>query len=456
MRRTRPPQLTPRSGTPLRWAAISSLSLALASALSQEAPFRLLGVNRRWKDEHALHATSDVGGQMIPPRCEPQLISSANRVISAVCRRRMGAMKRSPGFEVDFLASLIENGVDMLEREWKRVLAPFGIDVGVAGVFCHQSPKVAIHGTPPRRVKTLSCELADLLVLHSRRMDDLSANGFVQRLHHRRWRGSVFVGMPPEVLIIDQKNTIVCRLTGLLSLSVRLALSRSVAASGGSCEMIASNDLDILGAMEIKITNGGILSKLAREYRLSEITPGLSRDFVLPDWTAVLAEAAETPPNVAPEVWDSGQGKFRPAGIAHNRDDLRLERWLLDQAQALYRLVYGNRQWTTRSRLWAMLAYNAISGTSIGSANAQGTVVLKPELSLPPGFERRVLYYGAGVCVRNSDGSRVYPGDSRWSTARALKGWIKSAPASRASATTALSRYRQALRRIQMQRSEIR
>jgi hypothetical protein len=104
---------------------------------------------------------------MIPPRCEPQLISSANKVISAVCRQRMGAMKHSPGFEVDFVASLIENGVDMLEHEWKRVLAPVGIDVGVAGVFCHQSPKVAIHGTPPRRVKTLSCELADLLVLHS-------------------------------------------------------------------------------------------------------------------------------------------------------------------------------------------------------------------------------------------------------------------------------------------------
>jgi hypothetical protein len=79
----------------------------------------------------------------------------------------MGAMKHSPASEVDFVASLIENGVDMLEREWKRVLAPMGVDVGVAGVFCHQSPKVTIHGPPPPRAKTLSCELADLLVLHS-------------------------------------------------------------------------------------------------------------------------------------------------------------------------------------------------------------------------------------------------------------------------------------------------
>jgi hypothetical protein len=76
-------------------------------------------------------------------------------------------MLRRPASEVDFIASLIENGIDMLDREWKAVLGPLGVDVSVAGVFCHQSPKVEIKKSPPRSMPTLACELADLLVLHS-------------------------------------------------------------------------------------------------------------------------------------------------------------------------------------------------------------------------------------------------------------------------------------------------
>ncbi len=77
-------------------------------------------------------------------------------------------MKRIPSLEVDFISSLIENGGGLLEHAWKRILAP-KIDVSVAGIFCHQSPKVNIKGSPPRPMKRLSCELADLLVLHSHR-----------------------------------------------------------------------------------------------------------------------------------------------------------------------------------------------------------------------------------------------------------------------------------------------
>ena len=104
---------------------------------------------------------------MIPPHCETELARSANGVISSVCQKRMGAMLRPPASEVDFICSLIENGVDMLDHKWKAILGPLGIHVSVAGVFCHQSPKVAILQKPSRSMPTLACELADLLVLHS-------------------------------------------------------------------------------------------------------------------------------------------------------------------------------------------------------------------------------------------------------------------------------------------------
>jgi hypothetical protein len=106
---------------------------------------------------------------MIPRHCEAALTDSAIGVISSVCQKQMGMMKRPPVSEVDFVASLIENGVDMLEHAWNSILVPVGVEVSVAGVFCHQSPKVEIAGTPPRSMRTQICELADLLILHSHR-----------------------------------------------------------------------------------------------------------------------------------------------------------------------------------------------------------------------------------------------------------------------------------------------
>jgi hypothetical protein len=81
-------------------------------------------------------------------------------------------MTRPPVVEIDFVASLVENGAGFLAAGWHRILAQDGIAVRVAGVFCHQSPMVRITGNPPRLVPTRRCELADLLVLHSHARSD--------------------------------------------------------------------------------------------------------------------------------------------------------------------------------------------------------------------------------------------------------------------------------------------
>jgi hypothetical protein len=88
-------------------------------------------------------------------------------------------MKRLPTVEIDFVASLVENGARLLEVAWRRILAGDGVAVRVAGVFCHQSPMVEIKGKAPYPVPTMRCELADLLVLHSH--SRLDGSGF--------WRG---------------------------------------------------------------------------------------------------------------------------------------------------------------------------------------------------------------------------------------------------------------------------
>jgi hypothetical protein len=109
---------------------------------------------------------------LIPDRYRAQLEQVAENIIKRVCRERLGAMRRAPVLEIDFVASLIENGAGFLEAEWQRILVRHGIAVRVAGIFCHQSPMVSIKETPSRSVPTLRCELADLLVLHSHSRSD--------------------------------------------------------------------------------------------------------------------------------------------------------------------------------------------------------------------------------------------------------------------------------------------
>lgn len=92
----------------------------------------------------------------------------ADAVVDRVCRHRLGKMSRPPKIEIDFVASLVENGAPRLERLWRHALGR-GVNVRVGGVFTHQSPLVVVQGRAPRPVTTNGCELADLLILHSHR-----------------------------------------------------------------------------------------------------------------------------------------------------------------------------------------------------------------------------------------------------------------------------------------------
>ena len=78
--------------------------------------------------------------------------------------------------EADFVAGLVHKTVPVLARDWSAVLAPVGIHLSVASVYCHQSPKVEYAGIAPRN----SCELGDILFAH-----------FHTPLFGRPWRRSI-------------------------------------------------------------------------------------------------------------------------------------------------------------------------------------------------------------------------------------------------------------------------
>ena len=65
----------------------------------------------------------------------------------------------------------------------------------MAGVYCHQSPMVSIKERPTRSVRTVTCELADLLILHSHRRSD-------GKLF---WRGVLMQAKPHRARIVPEE-----------------------------------------------------------------------------------------------------------------------------------------------------------------------------------------------------------------------------------------------------------
>jgi hypothetical protein len=273
------------------------------------------------------------------------------------------------------------------------------------------------------------------------RVNDLVENGFVEQLYHRRWSGSVFVGRPPQCSVGATAKASILRVTGIMPGSARRKLSRIVEELSGSCRILASGDRTILGAMEITVGTDEIASTILEQCQLNSIN--VSSELAFPTWTELLEKEPDLLPRSQPELWCSKQGRFR----AHEEVDkapVMLVRWDLERAQALYRLTYEGTCWTTRSRVWALLAYSAVSGTPIGAISPDGSLHLRPYLSLPLGFSQRVLHRGAGICLRDSDGVRVYPSSPQWKYKVALSAWLAK-PAS-CLQSVALSRYREALK----------
>lgn len=96
---------------------------------------------------------------LLAPHERESLYTGANAAIWQ-SHHLAGQLARSSAREEDFVATLVTNGIPLLADRWVPLLKPKGVELNLAGVFCHGHPQVSF-GSPPRRV-----ELADLLVVH--------------------------------------------------------------------------------------------------------------------------------------------------------------------------------------------------------------------------------------------------------------------------------------------------
>ena len=96
-------------------------------------------------------------------KSKPYLVVSARYsvLISMLTAWDNCRMRGEEPEEPDIVASLVLNGVKIIENEWRKVFNPFGIQIAVTGIYCHQTPKVSFGGMTRK-----SCELGDLLWCH--------------------------------------------------------------------------------------------------------------------------------------------------------------------------------------------------------------------------------------------------------------------------------------------------
>jgi hypothetical protein len=135
-----------------------SLHFSESKTCSLQTPFAVIKMPR---------VRSPMALNMLPPTDRSKLITDAQSVFADLCSLKLGRMQHPPRDEVDYLSSLIENGVTMLNAAWEPVLNRAGVAITTRGVFCHQSPMVTITDHAPAKMPTLRCELGDLLIVQS-------------------------------------------------------------------------------------------------------------------------------------------------------------------------------------------------------------------------------------------------------------------------------------------------
>lgn len=106
---------------------------------------------------------------MFPTAPRKELLTSATNIITDICSQKMGMMRHRPQREVDFVASLIENDIPLLTKEWSKILSKHNIRFSAAGIFCHQRPMVRIQSGIYNENR---CELVDILFIHSHKRSD--------------------------------------------------------------------------------------------------------------------------------------------------------------------------------------------------------------------------------------------------------------------------------------------
>ncbi|MCK5347458.1 MAG: hypothetical protein KAR20_28805, partial [Candidatus Heimdallarchaeota archaeon] len=100
---------------------------------------------------------------MTVKKVKPNLVVSARYsiLVSMIEAWKNCRIRGNVPEEPDFVASLVLNGTQIIENEWRNVFNSVGIQIAVTGIYCHQTPKVNFIG-----MKRTSCELGDLLWCH--------------------------------------------------------------------------------------------------------------------------------------------------------------------------------------------------------------------------------------------------------------------------------------------------
>lgn len=260
-------------------------------------------------------------------------------------------------------------------------------------------------------------------------LQDLIDNGLIEHRFSRHWHGSVCWACPATALIARMTDGAQVRVLGLVPAAVRRELENRARIVGGRAWLVTSPDMRTCGVLLLQVPALDDAEALCRELELPHRAQVREpEDRPLPPWAQLLA-CRPIEPRGERRVWSETRGAFAnevaPSPAAPS-DEPQLEQWRLDGHQPRYVLRTKQFTWSTRSRMWAVLAHRAVAGAGLAEIATDGSVRLaRPTLALPPRVAREVLRQGGGVCYRDEEGRRIYPAGMHWAPASLLSSWVR-------------------------------
>ena len=236
-------------------------------------------------------------------------------------------------------------------------------------------------------------------------------NGFLQRIYNRRWKGVRFLGVQPELHIIDGPSENEKRIIGLLSSSQRMALEVFAREHNAKLEIARSTIPSIFGVTRLigeKLTDVGQAIDINRVQESDRFEP----INWLPSPMEILGKSSQRndskTSNLRGMWWDKSLHRFS-LNIQPDIDRFTLRFQPYESQISSYSLYDSGRLiWQSEDRLWAIFLVERLE------SNASGVIIDDERLAsmnpLPLGLSHAVLQKGAGVvgATQSNNGCRWF------------------------------------------------
>jgi hypothetical protein len=255
-------------------------------------------------------------------------------------------------------------------------------------------------------------------------IQDFVDNGLVEHLFNRHWHGSMFLACPARAEIAAVADHWQLRVIGLAPAALRREIHARTQVMGIHLSVLTDPTGATCGALQAQLPSLACAEGLCHDLEMAyQVYEQGKREQPFAPWARLLV-TRELEPKGERSVWSPERRGFL-SGVVAARELPQLEQWHQEGRQPIFVLRTQRQTWRTHSRVWALLAQDALAGSTLGAIDVDGSLRLaQPMLSMPPRVAREVLRSGGGVCYRDEIGRRIYPAGMLWGPASMCAAWV--------------------------------